>query len=531
MRFFPSGPNFPDELLEARDAGNVVFFCGAGLSSPALPGFSGLAEQVISEFGPPPGSKLRDGTALSAPLDQVFNLLHEEHGAAAVEHVVNTILKDKAAIAPTEQHSIVLRLSRSAGRKLQLVTTNFDRLFQKARKGINCHIAPGLPDLASGEPLEGLVYLHGRMPTQRSDGIKRLNFVLSSADFGRAYLADGWATRFVRELLQRYVIVLLGYSASDPPISYLLQGLRARADKTPARIFAFDSGPDDEVQARWRDRGVGVLSYDNSDHSYAGLWDSLRAWADRADDPGAWRQSIVTMAQTNPRDLLPDQRGRVASLVRSDRGAKLFSETVPSPPAEWLCVFDRYVRYGSPRSMPGTEGEIEPLPEYKLDDDPLRPAGEPWRTDEVNDDLLLSAVRSGALARLGSFRGRQTVVLPDRLFSLANWITRTLNEPASAWWAAGHGTLHERLLDQIEWQMGRPNGDLSNRALKIWSLLVEAFRHSPFDNRWYEFERMLNRTGWVDFTLREFERITTPYLQVCRPRSMLPPVGSGTNST
>jgi hypothetical protein len=225
MRFFPSGPNFPDELLEARDAGNVVFFCGAGLSSPALPGFSGLAEQVISEFGPPPGSdaraildQLRNDTALSAPLDQVFNLLHEEYGAAAVEHVVHTILKDKAATAPTEQHSIVLRLSRSAGRKLQLVTTNFDRLFEKAQKGINSHIAPGLPDLASGEPLEGLVYLHGRMPTQPSDGIKRLNFVLSSADFGRAYLADGWATRFVRELLQRYVIVLLGYSASDPPI-------------------------------------------------------------------------------------------------------------------------------------------------------------------------------------------------------------------------------------------------------------------------------------------------------------------------
>jgi hypothetical protein len=75
MRFIAAGPNFPDDLLEARDAGNVVFFCGAGLSSPALPGFSGLAEQVISEFGPPPGSdaraildQLRNGAALTSPL-------------------------------------------------------------------------------------------------------------------------------------------------------------------------------------------------------------------------------------------------------------------------------------------------------------------------------------------------------------------------------------------------------------------------------------------------------------------------------
>src|SRR5690349_14332013 len=124
--------------------------------------------------------------------------------------------------------------------------------------------------------------------------------------------------------------------------------------------------------------GVRVLSYDNSDGSHSGLWNSLRAWADRADDPDAWRRSIITSAQTKPRNLLPDQRGRVVSLIRSDRGAKRFAEAVPSPPAEWLCVFDRYVRYGSPRTIPGSEGEIEPRPEFKLDDDPLRPAREPW---------------------------------------------------------------------------------------------------------------------------------------------------------
>jgi SIR2-like protein len=291
-----------------------------------LPGFSGLAEQVISAFGPPPGSdalakldQLRGRAVLSFPLDQVFNLLHEDYGAAAVEHVVNTILKEKSATAPTDRHSIGLRLSRSAVRKPQIVTTDFDRLFEKAQKRIPTHVPPGLPDLASGEPLEGLVYLHGRMPTQASYGIKRLNFVLSSADFGRAYLADGWATRFVRELLQRYVIVLLGYSANDPPVRYLLQGLHARSDITPARIYSLDSGTDDEVQARWRDRGVRALSYDKSGDAHPALWNSLRAWADRADNPDTWRHSIVTMAQTKPRELRPDQRGRVVSLGRVNR--------------------------------------------------------------------------------------------------------------------------------------------------------------------------------------------------------------------
>jgi hypothetical protein len=227
MRFLAAGPNFPDELLEARDAGNVVFFSGAGLSSPALPGFSGLAAQVISEFGPPPGSdalrilnELRSDSILSSPLDQVFNLLHEEYGAAAVEHVVNTILKEKSTTAPTEQHSIVLRLSRSAGRKLQLVTTNFDRLFEKAQRGIRCHIGPGLPDLASGEALEGLVYLHGRMPTQPSDGMKRLNFVLSSADFGRVprrWVGDSFRPGATATLCDRAARIFRERSADQLP--------------------------------------------------------------------------------------------------------------------------------------------------------------------------------------------------------------------------------------------------------------------------------------------------------------------------
>jgi hypothetical protein len=69
-------------FLKARDAGNVVFFCGAGVSRPALPGFFDLAEQVISEFKPAEGTnslvllnQIRDNPIFSPPLDQVFNFL------------------------------------------------------------------------------------------------------------------------------------------------------------------------------------------------------------------------------------------------------------------------------------------------------------------------------------------------------------------------------------------------------------------------------------------------------------------------
>ncbi len=55
MRFIENGPSIPDELLNARDEGRVVFICGAGVSlaKAGLPDFFGLTEAVIRELGVP----------------------------------------------------------------------------------------------------------------------------------------------------------------------------------------------------------------------------------------------------------------------------------------------------------------------------------------------------------------------------------------------------------------------------------------------------------------------------------------------
>src|SRR5438105_15369964 len=45
---------------------------------------------------------------------------------------------------------------------------------------------------------------------------------------------------------------------------------------------------------------------------------------------------------------------------------------------------------------------------------------------------------------------------------------------------------------------------------------VASFRHSPFNEQWFDFEKILKRDGWTNSTLREFERTTTPFLQVAR---------------
>jgi len=140
MRFHENGPIIPDVLLERSDAGRVVFLCGAGVSfSSEMPSFIGLTQYVIDFFDPPEDSEIMrafqpwidDPTGTNMPLDQIFNLLHLEYGRDEVNALVTERLQ---ASAGTDQvgyhHSLVRRISTSPNGVPQIVTTNFDLLFE-----------------------------------------------------------------------------------------------------------------------------------------------------------------------------------------------------------------------------------------------------------------------------------------------------------------------------------------------------------------------------------------------------------------
>src|SRR5438105_4926658 len=234
MRFYADGPAIPDILLERCDAGRVVFLCGAGVSLPSgMPSFIGLTRHIIEFFDPPEDAEimsafkpwLDDPLGANVPLDQIFNLLHQEYG----KDEVNALVTERLNAAPAaneigREHRLIKRISSNQSGAPQIVTTNFDLLFEAGTPAgeMIYHVPPAFPDLAFGTTIEGITYLHGRL----SDvGSTHHPYVLSSADFGRAYLSEGWATNFIRNLLSRYTVVLVGYQAEDPPIRYLLQGL------------------------------------------------------------------------------------------------------------------------------------------------------------------------------------------------------------------------------------------------------------------------------------------------------------------
>ncbi len=268
MRFTEDGPPIPDALFNDRDLGRVVFFCGAGVSRAraGLPDFFGLAEAVVETLGVAEDHRsrkvlrsVRDGeVAGSISADYVFGLLEHDFRVPDIQSVVAKCLATKEK-ADVSAHEVLLRLATTPDARLQLVTTNFDRLFERCGRQFETHLPRWLRYRSRFDDLNGLVYLHGRVNCE-SDGADEDGLILSSSEFGSAYLSEGWAAEFFRQIVKKYVVVFVGYSADDPPVRYLLEGFHRTQDAT-RHIYAFQSDESSESFASWTHKGVKAIPY------------------------------------------------------------------------------------------------------------------------------------------------------------------------------------------------------------------------------------------------------------------------------
>ncbi len=528
MRFFEDGPDIPDSLIAAREQGEVVLFCGAGVSAPAgLPDFNGLADDLLDQLTAQESRTARDA---DESLDRVFSAMVKEFGRAAVDREISRALRTprKANLA---YHEAIIALSRGTDGAAKIVTTNFDVLFERADRSLGRYVPPALPDLVQAQPIDGIVYLHGRLSQAlgRSSG-----YVISSADFGRAYLAEGWASRFVRELRERYTIVLLGYSANDPPMRYLLEGLSSREGADRAPIYALAAEGSSASDEAWRDKGVTVIPYSPRDKGHGGLWDSLFAWADSARDRDAWQAKLVALAQRQPAQLRPFERGQVVHLVSTKAGANAFASAKPLPPAEWLCVLDANRRYFPPakRSWDSDE-EIDPLTTFGLDNDPPRPEPRPGGGIEApGEDSLRWRPGDEAWSerqRLSGYHPQWTGQLPPRLYHLARWFGSVLDQPSAIWWAAYNNLPHPGLVREIEYRLDR-GGELPIQVTHFWRCFLEAARarqEDVNDLRLHGAAERIAAEGWSKSVLRAIERAIEPVFEIGDPilSAPLPPTG------
>ena len=447
MQFVKNGPDIPERLLQAHEDGQVVFFCGAGISYPArLPGFAGLVDRVYANLAVQPDPE-QQAAIKSKRFDTAIGLLEAEivGGRKTPRQALAEILlkPDLSNTAATATHEALLTLGKNREGRTRLVTTNFDRLFEAviASRALNIERfqAPLLP--TPKKRWDGLVYLHGLLSTKPSESeLDRL--VVSSGDFGLAYLTECWAARFVSELFRSYSVCFVGYSLNDPMLRYMMDALaadRLLGESSP-EMFAFGSfskGKEETCENEWRARNVTPILYrEYRRHAY--LHRTLRAWAATYRDGVGGKEYIVTqyagtrpLASTRQDNFV--ERMRWALSDPSGLPAKRFAEWDPVPSLDWL----------------------KPLSEEAYGHADLARFGVP-PTAAVDDELAFSLINRPSPYPLAPWmcvvdngaRGScWDIVMPH----LAHWLTRHLDDPALLLWLAERGgQLHEDMVKEIE---------------------------------------------------------------------------------
>lgn len=542
MRFIANGPQIPDELLSARDAGDVIFFCGAGVSQgeAKLPDFERLATDVIEILGSSQDSPARKLLARALSMekiagvggllatDRIFGLLEREFEVADVRAAVAQAIKPKAGYG-LGAHRTLLDLATSRSGITRLVTTNFDLLFEEAMPALKAAGPPQLPDPASSRDFRGIIHLHGRVD---SDYRKPMDdeFVVSSADFGRAYLSAGWATQFMRELLARFQVVFVGYSADDPPVQYLLEALNLQPGSAN-RLYAFQEGDSGPAAALWEHKGVQAIPFDSSG-GFAPLWDTLNAWAARSRDVSGWYAGVLSAAAAGPAALEPHIRGQLVHIASTSEGTSRLVMAEAPLDGSWLLSFDPLQRYRKPDLIdPYAEGSgrFDPFEMLALDTDepPERPAKDDFHksveipksaidvfaSNRFDAPALVQEAQSKSLIRgLEAGKGADR---SDRIVRLCVWIAQVAHQPVTLWWATQQLGLHPALREHIESEMLYKPGRFEPWIRRAWRLLFTSWDDAR--DRDMDCSRILarqNADGWTPSLVREWASLYRPQLRV-----------------
>ncbi|PPI02974.1 hypothetical protein C5C56_00090 [Rathayibacter sp. AY1D1] len=316
----------PDEILDAHERGELVFFVGAGasLGKPSnLPLFDSLAKK-LARLASHPFSK-RGG--LDFFIGQLESLAQ---GFDAHAHAHTLISNPKSRFNPL--HSAVVDLAGIGG-AFRVVTTNYDDHLASAAGGGSITVpatwyAPALP---LGHDFAGLVHLHGSVRRPKEE------MILTDRDFGHAYITDAWAARFLLPMFDRFTVVFIGYSHDDVIMRYLALGLPSSGMGVASKRFAFTSDP---TNSKWGYLGIRPIAYPVVGRDHQALVAALTAWADRSKMAQTDHQSRVQAIIAGGTQLpLPD-RDYLHTRLRTTDGARDFAIATESLPneakLEWL---------------------------------------------------------------------------------------------------------------------------------------------------------------------------------------------------
>ena len=313
--------DFPKPLLDALRDSKLVVFAGAGVSmgEPAcLPNFDKLADMIAAGEA----RERREGERI----DEFLGRLHDE-GVKVHERAAERLSSNE--LMWTDLHHSLLRLYSKAG-TVRLVTTNFDCLFEQAAEDIfdnppEVFRAPALP---LGYQFNGIAHVHGSVWQPNE-------MVLTDKDFGRAYLSEGWARRFLLELFSNFTILFVGYSHNDIVMNYLARALPPRvADMR----FALVPENDAEIQ-RWDRLGIGAIQYPHPKDNHTELHKGIRGLSNYVQQRVVdWYHEITAIAENPPPPADDEETVGIIEEALGDKTKTQFFTKAASNPGwiDWL---------------------------------------------------------------------------------------------------------------------------------------------------------------------------------------------------
>lgn len=446
--FRTNGPKIPAQLLHAQEEGRVVFFCGAGVSAPAgLPLFKDLVDNLYTQLGtsrePTEEQEYEHGK-----YDHVVGLLEQRHigGRDAVRKklpgILTPNLRKKDALT---MHSALLQLAMDRSGMVRIVTTNYDHLFKKAlkkqKRSVPEFSAPSLP-IPKPSQWNGIVYLHGLLPPD-DDPSALSRLVLSSGDFGLAYLTECWAARFVSEVFRNYHVCFVGYSLNDPILRYMVDAIAAdklRGEDMFTEFYAFAGFKDDhekkKVIKQWEAKQVVPITYPiessvKETQKHAELYETFKNWAEVYRDGLSGKKRIIAQYAAAPplTSLATNHESDEFLWVITDPdAARYFSEMDPVPSLSWLDFFSK--------------------PQFNTHD--LNRFGfclTPQADKLKSDFSMLERPAPHTKFTMKMF-GKSQNSWDEIMDALANWLLRHLNDPRLAIWISEEGG---RLSQEFAW--------------------------------------------------------------------------------
>ncbi|KXF54877.1 hypothetical protein AXA44_39735 [Rhodococcus sp. SC4] len=355
--------DIPSEVIDAHLSGDLVIFVGAGASVDApstLPLFDKLAQRIAED-----ASREFDGAA--AP-DAFLSDLHLR-GVEVHRLARGFIATDDSR--PNETHRAIVNLARASPR-IRIVTTNYDDHLANVFAGLGDqpqkYMAPALP---LGRQFEGLVHLHGSIEQPHDE------LVLTDVDFGRAYLTDAWASRFLEPMFAQFTVLFVGYSHDDTVMKYLAKGLTRSRQR-----YALTCEEGDE---KWRPLDIVPINYPLRGASHSALPEALAEWARRSTMGAFDHRSRLRDIVSVPPPQTPVDIDHVSELLGTVYGARFFAQC-PSGD-EWLGFVEHHPAF----AMNLRAGEIS---------EPSRELGR-WFASSYVADPTRQAVALGVIERAG----------------------------------------------------------------------------------------------------------------------------------